>query len=75
MDHAPTQAKMGSLKTGHVVARGLSLVDSMVGPACSRKEHTGLLLVARFSDGELLSDLGCTLCHPVARLSEKAYPA
>ena len=47
-------------------------------PCCaawSRKEHTGLLPVARFLDGELLSDLGCTLCHPVARLSGKAYPA
>ena len=61
MDLAPTPPKLGSFKTGHVVARGLSLVDSMVGPAWSRKEHTGLFPVARSLDGELLSDLGCTL--------------
>ena len=47
--------------------------DSMVDPAWARKEHTKVLPVARFSDGEHLSDLGCTLCHPVARLSGKAY--
>ena len=60
VDLAPTQAKLGSLRLGYagqVVARGLSLVDSMVGPAWPRKEHTGLLPVARFLDGELFGDL------------------
>ena len=33
VDLARTPPKLGSFKTGHVVARGLSLVDSMVGPA------------------------------------------
>ena len=70
--HHPSSAPS---KNGHVVARGLSLIDFMVGPAWSRKEHTGLLPVARSSDGELLSDLRCTFCHVVARLSGKAYPA
>ena len=51
---------LGSLKLGYagqVVARGLSLVDSMVGPAWPRKEHTELLPIVRFFDGELLGDL------------------
>ena len=55
VDLTLTQAKLGSLKLGYagqVVARGLSLVDSLVGPAWPRKEHTGLLPVVRFLDGE-----------------------
>ena len=31
-------------------ARGLSLMDSLIGPAWSRKERTGHLPVVRFSD-------------------------
>ena len=60
VDLAPTQAKLGSLNlgcAGQVVARGLSLVDSMVGPAWPRKERMGLLPVVRFLDGKLSSDL------------------
>ena len=34
----------------------------MVGPAWPRNEHTGLLPVVRFSDGELLSDPRCAPC-------------
>ena len=52
VDLTPTQAKLGSLRLGYagqVVARGLSLVN--------RQEHTGLLPVVRFLDGELLGDL------------------
>ena len=44
-------------KLAQVVAHGLSLVDSMVGPAWPRKEHAGLPPVVRFFDGELLGDL------------------
>ena len=36
VDLAPTPPKFGSFKTGHVVARGLSLVDSMDSPGWSR---------------------------------------
>ena len=64
VDLAPTQAKLGSFKLGHagqVVARGSSPAVSMVGPAWPRNEHTGLLPVVRFSDGELLSDLDARL--------------
>ena len=60
VDLAPTQAKLGSLKQGYAgqeVARGVSLADCLIGPACPRKEHTGLLPVARVLDGELLGDL------------------
>ena len=60
VDLTPSQAKLGSLRlgcAGQVEARGLSLVDSMVGSAWPRKEHTGLLPVVRFLDGELLGVL------------------
>ena len=44
VDFASTQAKLGSSwgYAGQVVARGLTVVDSMVGSAWSRKEHMGV---------------------------------
>ena len=54
---------------GQTCGRSQELVADQVIPAWPIAEHTGLLDIIRFLDGELLSDLACSVLETCFRVA------